>query len=253
MPTLKKRSGNASRNGRMSVYLPRSAVSPTISGRFCAKRWQARGRTARRPSAAAAAGFVLAHGERSCRRAHCAAPTLCSNSAMMPSHSLTSTRKKCDFSLVSMRATPLPGKRAQDDRLRLAVLRCAPASARRRRRSCRCRRSRSPPSRRRAICRRPAPCRARPDRRPGCRCSRSAPPARRARNGWPTSPPPRSSLPASRRPTVRRRRAPPTSAAAGRAPGRPPWPSPWPSEPPISSTPGVVSSVDISSRLSSAP
>ena len=31
------------------------------------------------------------------------------------------------------------------------------------------------------------------------------------------------------------------------------WPRPWPSEPPIISTPGVVSSVDISSRLSSAP
>src|SRR5688500_6780508 len=33
MPTLKNLSGNASRKGRMSVYLPRSAVSPTISGR----------------------------------------------------------------------------------------------------------------------------------------------------------------------------------------------------------------------------
>src|SRR4051794_26974083 len=33
MPTLKNRSGKASRKGRMSVYLPRSAVSPTISGR----------------------------------------------------------------------------------------------------------------------------------------------------------------------------------------------------------------------------
>src|SRR5260221_5339983 len=33
MPTLKKRSGKASRNGRMSVYLPRSAVRPTIAGR----------------------------------------------------------------------------------------------------------------------------------------------------------------------------------------------------------------------------
>ena len=32
-----------------------------------------------------------------------------------------------------------------------------------------------------------------------------------------------------------------------------PWPRPWPSEPPIISTPGVVSSVRISSRLSSAP
>src|SRR5262249_33301002 len=33
MPTLKKRFGKASRKGRMSVYLPRSAVSPTMSGR----------------------------------------------------------------------------------------------------------------------------------------------------------------------------------------------------------------------------
>ena len=37
------------------------------------------------------------------------APLRASKSAMMPSHSATSTRKKCAFSLVSIRGTPLPG------------------------------------------------------------------------------------------------------------------------------------------------
>src|ERR1700676_1084924 len=36
MPMLKKRSGKASRNGRMSVYLARSALRPTILACWCA-------------------------------------------------------------------------------------------------------------------------------------------------------------------------------------------------------------------------
>ena len=56
-------------------------------------------------------------------------PRCCSNSAMMPSHSLTSTRKKCDFSLVSMRGTPLPGSVRSTIALGLPLLSRAPASA----------------------------------------------------------------------------------------------------------------------------
>src|SRR3954469_1081601 len=41
MPIWKKRSGKASRNTCMSVYLARSAESPTISGRSCARRFSA--------------------------------------------------------------------------------------------------------------------------------------------------------------------------------------------------------------------
>ena len=173
--------------------------------------------------------------------------------AVSASHSSGSTRTKCAFSRFSSVGTPLPGS----VRSTIAFgrpLRLRGADQRvRRSRPCRCRRSPASPSRRRAICRPPAPCRGRSRRRPGCRCSRSARRDCRARTARPTWPLPRSSPPASRRRTIRRRRAPATPSSRRPSAMPTPCPRPWPSEPPIISTPGVVSSVLISSRLSSAP
>ena len=252
MPTLKKRSGKASRNGRMSVYLPRSAVSPTISGRRAAERDERLAERRVDRGAAGAGRLVLAHGQRAgAGQPSAATPCLEFGDERVPLARLDADEMRLLARLERRHA--LAGERAQHDRLRLAVAVRARRAARRRSPPCRCRRSPASPSRRRATCRRPAPCRGPGCRRPGCRCSRSARRDRRGRNGLADiaasqvapsciSPSESSTKTRAGEPSSRRPSAWPT-----------PWPRPWPSEPPIISTPGVVSSVLMSSRLSSAP
>ena len=187
---------------------------------------------------------------RSCRRSE-----LRSKSAMMPSQSATSTRKKCDFSLRLDARHALAGQRPQHDRLRAG--RCAAraaASAADDRAPCRCRRSR---------------CVSQPKARhlsaTGSMSRTSGPSAWMPLQSTSAT---RSSSPKCAR---RHRRLPgrallqlavgeldedarrPSRRAAARAPARPPGRGRGRASRRSPRRPGVVSSVDISSRLSSAP
>ena len=147
MPTLKKRSGKASRNGRMSVYLPRSAVSPTMSGRARAERGQ-RLAERRLDASAGRAGRLVLRPWPACGRLPAAAHGRSPRSLLelgddaVPLAGVDAEEMRL-LALLDARHA-LAGQRAQHDRLRPAVAARAPHAARRRSPPCRCRRS--PPS-----------------------------------------------------------------------------------------------------------
>src|SRR5581483_3041843 len=117
IPTLKKRSGKASRKGRMSVYLPRSAVSPTISCRFLPAATSAcpNGASTAARFAAVASSSPIA---RVRARSAMSRPLLELRDERIPLARVDPHEMRLLARL--KRRDALAGKRAQDDRLRLA-------------------------------------------------------------------------------------------------------------------------------------